>query len=159
MVATPFSDFLASLSDPAMLERFQLDAVNVVRSLGLTPAQEAALLSGDRGAIRMEGVRELEAAGLSPMVSDKVPKGVTMEPITFNINTNNYQTTHIDIHTFDTTTYHTTNDNTTQVTTSSDWGAEIKIRIDDATTISRVSLRANRVHCSSSAAESNRCPT
>jgi precorrin-6B methylase 1 len=128
--ATPFSDFLASLADPAMLERYQLDAVNLIRSHGLTETQEAALLSGNRGAIRMEGVRELEAAGLSPIVSDKVPTGSAMEPIT--INTNNFDTTHIDIHTFDTTTYNTTHDNTTQVTSKSDWRAEMEIRIVDA---------------------------
>jgi precorrin-6B methylase 1 len=127
---TPFSDFLASLSDPATLERYQLDPVNLIRSHGLTEAQEIALLSGNRGAIRMEGVRELEAAGLSPIVSDKIPTrpGHAMQPI----NTNNFDTTHIDIHTFDTTTYNTTNDNTTQVTTKSDWRAELEIRIGDA---------------------------
>ena len=130
--ATPFSDFLASLSDPATLDSYQRDPLTLIRARGLTEAQEAALLSGNRGAIRMEGVRELEAAGLSPLVSDKIPAGAAMEPITFNINTNNYDTTHIDIHTFDTTTYNTTHDNTTQVTTSSDWGAEIEIRINDA---------------------------
>src|ERR1044072_4152030 len=68
--STPFSDFLASLSDPAVLERYRLDAVNLIRSHGLTASQEAALLSGNRGAIRMEGVRELEVAGLSPVISD-----------------------------------------------------------------------------------------
>ena len=130
--ATPFSDFLASLSDPATLERYQLDPVNLIRAHGLTGAQESALLSGNRGAIRMEGVLELEAAGLSPVVSDKIPTrpGRLMEPIT--INTNTFDTTHIDIHTFDTTTYNTTHDNTTQVTSKSDWRAEIEIRIDDA---------------------------
>lgn len=128
--ATPFSDFLASLSDPAVLEQYQLDTVNFIRSHGLTEAQEAALLSGNRGAIRMEGVRELEAAGLSPVISDKVPKGTAMEPIT--INTNNFNTNNIDIHTFDTTTYNTTHDNTTQVTTKSDWRTQIETRIDQA---------------------------
>lgn len=130
--ATPFSDFLVSLADPAFLERFRLDAVNLIRAHGLTAAQEAALLSGNRGAIRMEGVRELEAAGLSAIVSDKIPGGIATEPITFNINTNNYDTTNIHINTYDTTTYHTTNDNTTTTHTSSDWRFEIETRIDEA---------------------------
>ena len=78
----------------------------------------------------MEGVRELEAAGFSPVISDKVPTGTAMEPIT--INTNNFNTNNIDIHTFDTTTYNTTHDNTTQVTTNSDWLTQIENRIDEA---------------------------
>src|SRR4051794_38020260 len=122
--STPFSDFLVSLADPDALERYALDPITMIRESRLTEAQENALLSGNRGAIRMEAVRELERAGLSPVVTDKIPAGaLTMDPIT--INTNNFNTNDIHVHTFDTTTYNTTHDNTTTTHTSSDWRAEV----------------------------------
>jgi hypothetical protein len=129
--STPFADFLASLSDPETLERYELDPVAASGAAGLTETQKQAMFSGNRGAIRMEAVRELEAAGLSPLISDKIPAGqVAMDPIT--INTNNFNTTDIHIHTFDTTTYNTTHDNTTQVTTNSSWRDDVLERIEGA---------------------------
>ena len=118
-VATPFSDFLASLSDPATLERYQLDPVNLIRLHGLTKAQEAALRSGDRGAIRMEAVRELEAAGLAPVVSDKIPQRpghvIEVGMILPNTTTQNHETaTNVFLlHSIDTTT--TNHDTATNV--------------------------------------------
>lgn len=70
MSSTPLTDFIASLADPAMLERFRANPAGTAAAAGLS-AELANLIIGDPGTLLVRGIEELERAGLAPLVSDK----------------------------------------------------------------------------------------
>jgi len=127
MSKTPLTDFIATLADPSILERFRVNPASVVSEAGLTPDLAHLILDGHSGAIRVRGVQELEQAGLSPRVSDKFdpaglasqqPMNVSMSSYTSSTDTSNTSTrTTFTTNTSDIVT--TTSDQTTTTTTNS----------------------------------------
>lgn len=82
MSDTPLTDFLATLADPATLDRFRADPAATAAAAGLSEELIAVVLGGHTGAIRVKAIQELERAGLAPLVSDKfVPYGRTISGI------------------------------------------------------------------------------
>ena len=71
MSTTPLTDFIATLADPATLERFLADPFTTAAQAGLSQEVAELLVSGHPGAIRVHAIRELERAGLAPLVSDR----------------------------------------------------------------------------------------
>jgi len=79
MSTTPLTDFIATLADPATLERFLRDPFTTAAQAGLSDEVAELLVSGHPGAIRVHAIRELERAGLAPLVSDKFTAGAPRE--------------------------------------------------------------------------------
>ncbi|GAB2473960.1 SAM-dependent methyltransferase [Xylanimonas ulmi] len=136
--AAPLTAFLLSLTSADSLDAYERDPQAVLRASALSPAEQHAVRQGLRGWLRLQSLRELEAAGLAAKVSDQLPPDVVaIDPIT--INTNNFNAnsitieTHVDVHstTID-TTHITTTDATTTTTNSSDWRDRLTLNIDDA---------------------------
>jgi hypothetical protein len=109
---TPLLDYLAQLADPANLDSFREDPAGHAARAGLSEELSSLVLAGHRGALRVRGVKELEEAGLAPVVSDKFGGGSGGEgggdgggqqamftTNTFITNTNNFTTTDITIST------------------------------------------------------------
>ena len=84
MSKTPLTDFIATLADPATLERFRLDPAAVVTEAGLPEDLKHLILEGHSGAIRVRAVQELERAGLAPQVSDRFDPSVPVQQPTMN---------------------------------------------------------------------------
>jgi siroheme synthase len=72
MSQTPLTDFLATLADPTTLERFRSDPTVVVSEADLPMDLVQLIHEGHSGAIRVRAIQELERAGLSALVSDKL---------------------------------------------------------------------------------------
>lgn len=133
---TRLTSYLLSLTSSEELESFCRDPEGSLAASGLVPAEQQAVREGMRGWLRLQSLRELEQAGLSPKITDQLPPGVVaIDPIT--INTNNFNTnsitidTHVDVHstTYD-TTFVTSSDNTTTTTNKSDWHDRLRVDIE-----------------------------
>jgi hypothetical protein len=112
MSDTPLTDFIATLANPVLLERFRRDPYAVLSEAGLSKELTSLILEGHPGAIRVRAVQELERAGLAPLVSDQFG-GPVQQP-----NMNTYTNATYSTNTYNTNTYNT---NTTDiVTTTSD---------------------------------------
>jgi precorrin-3B methylase len=72
---TPLTDFIASLADPATLERFRADPTATATAAGLSEDLVNLVVAGHPGTVRVRGIQELEHAGLAPVVSDKFALG------------------------------------------------------------------------------------
>ncbi|QAY62096.1 hypothetical protein ET495_01020 [Xylanimonas allomyrinae] len=136
--AARLTGFLLSLTSADGLDEFERTPDAVLDASALTAAEQHAVRHGMRGWLRLQSLRELEAAGVAVKVTDQLPAGVAaIDPIT--INTNSFDTTtitietHVDVHstTID-TTHITTSDNTTTTTSSGDWRERFRLRVDDA---------------------------
>lgn len=110
---TPLTDFVASLAEAEVFERFRRAPREVLDETALGEDARAVLLGDHRGLLRLRGIQELERAGLSPLVSDKFTAGIDIQVANMNINTNNFDTSNTTINTTVTTTITNHNDNTT----------------------------------------------
>jgi precorrin-4 methylase len=116
---TPLTDFLATLAEPTALARFRADPDGVIAAAGLPDDLAALVRDGHPGAIRVRAVKELEAAGLAPLVSDKFgPGGGEEVQQPMNIQMNSYTTSTYTSTTYQSTTF-TTNTTDFITTTSS----------------------------------------
>ncbi|MFY2559932.1 SAM-dependent methyltransferase [Corallococcus terminator] len=115
MSNTPLTDFLAGLSDPLVLGRFRADPEALISEAGLSEELAGLVLKGHPGAIRVRAVKELELAGLSPVVSDKFD-AAGQQPM--NISMNSYTTSSFTANTSTSTTF--TTNTTDHVTTTTD---------------------------------------
>ena len=68
---TPLTDFLARLSDPRFLDKYNQNPQAVFDASGLGEEYRSLIQSGNRGLIRVRAIQELEKAGLASMVTDK----------------------------------------------------------------------------------------
>ncbi|GAA5202132.1 hypothetical protein GCM10023322_83390 [Rugosimonospora acidiphila] len=124
---TPLTDFLVAMASPENLDKFRSEPAATMRDYGLTDRQAEAVTSGERGWIRMEAVRELESAGLAPVITDKIDTDIGMiDPMTMNVSMNNDHFTTNSFNDFHSTTF---NDNTH--TSISDWREQVVLNIDD----------------------------
>ncbi|MDB6132783.1 MAG: hypothetical protein JWM59_1026 [Verrucomicrobiales bacterium] len=133
---TRLTSYLLSLTSLEELETFRRHPERSLAASGLAPAEQQAVREKMRGWLRLQSLRELEQAGLSPTITDQLPPGVVaIDPIT--INTNNFNNnsyvidTHVDVHstTIDTTAV-TSSDNTTTTTNKSDWHDRLRVDIE-----------------------------
>jgi hypothetical protein len=122
MTKTPLTDFLATLADPLALDHFRADPRSVVEHAKLPVELADLVLQGHPGAIRVHAVKELEAAGLSPLISQYFISGAAQQPM--NISMNSYtsstytsNTSTSNTYTTNTTDYTTTTSDTTTTTT------------------------------------------
>ncbi|HEV2638814.1 MAG TPA: SAM-dependent methyltransferase [Actinocrinis sp.] len=118
---TPLTDYLATLADPAQLAAFRADPAGHTAQAGLSEELAALVLAGHSGALRVRAVKELEQAGLAPVVSDKFGPGGGQDPqVNYTASTynTNYSTTNITINTSVLTTTNTTTDVTTTTDTT-----------------------------------------
>lgn len=104
MLATPLSDFLYTLADPANLARFRADPREYCRMAGLEQQHTDAVLEMQGGLLRVLALKELEQAGLAPAVTDKLPASSAGSP-EINIYPENTTTTNNfpNIHTIEVT--------------------------------------------------------
>ena len=127
--ATPLADYLVSLANPQELQKFRADPAAHATRAGLPSELVALVASGHPGALRLYVTRELEAAGLAPVLSHKFGGGGgPVSEITVNIT--------VDVHSANIDTYHidTTHD-TTHVTDSdqgNDWREDLVKEVDAA---------------------------
>jgi hypothetical protein len=75
MSETPLTDFIASLADPTILERFRANPAGTAAAAGLSAELANLVIIGHPGVLRVRGIKELERAGLAPLVSDKFARG------------------------------------------------------------------------------------
>ncbi|GAO44095.1 SAM-dependent methyltransferase [Flavihumibacter petaseus] len=118
MPDTPLTDFLASLADPVKLELFTENPVAYLEKAGLSQELTNLILRGHSGAIRIEAVRELERAGLSPVVSDKFNPADQVSQQPMSISMNSYTSSTYTANSSTSTTF--TSNTTDFVTTTSD---------------------------------------
>lgn len=110
---TSLTDFVTSLANPEVFERFRQNPQEVLSKTQLSDEGKAILLGDFRGLLRVRGIQELERAGLSPLITDKFTSGLDLQIANMNINTNNFDTSNTTINTTVTTTITNHNDNTT----------------------------------------------
>ncbi|GGC84123.1 hypothetical protein GCM10011512_08670 [Tersicoccus solisilvae] len=140
LAPTPLTSLLVELADPVAAERYRVDPNAYLAGRGIDETSGYAVLENLRGRMRLEAQRELERAGLAPLVTDKLKPGTTaIDPIT--INTNNFNTTSYNIQTtytqstnttHETTTYTNTSDNTSTTTNQSSWKELIDLQVQAA---------------------------
>jgi siroheme synthase len=110
---TPLTDFIATLAEPGLLQRYRADPAAVIAEARLPAELTELLLQEHSGAIRVRAVLELESAGLSPRVSDQFnPSGPVQQP-----NMNTYTSSTFTANTSTSTTYTTNTDTNVQTST------------------------------------------
>jgi precorrin-3B methylase len=132
------TNFLLSLTSVSTLDEYDRDPQGFLARSNLAPVERKGVQDGLRGWLRLQALRELEAADVAAKVSAFLPADVVaMDPIT--INTNNFNqnshtdNTHTDTHTTTIDTTHiTSSDSTTTTTNSSDWRQRFELQVDSA---------------------------